>query len=445
MKAQLRNQVAALFLLAPAALTFGALPAAALAQPATPEVRSLDVNSDNGIRPGSRLRFRLEGTPRAQASVRIRGVQSSIPLREVERGVYVGRYVITRSDRIETGAPIRAMVRLGNRTSTASYNIPEGLDRVAAAPVQPPPPAAAPALRIERFGAAPVDRLEPGTELRFMIDGVPGAAAFVDLPGIANDVQLREIRPGHYEGGYTIRRSDNLSNMNGPVVATLRNGDRVVTANLAQPLVAADNRPPNIVNLAPREGETVAGGPATQVSGSFEDRGGSGVDPASVRIMISGRNVTPEAQVSPQAFTYRGALPPGKHTVDVTARDRVGNTVRRTWSFDVASAAPATVPLQILSHENNGLIDGNVVHVRGRTAPLATVNVRVQGAPPVIGKFGVAQQVYAQTLQADPNGNFAFSFSTPFNVPGSRYDVSVSANKADITNEARLVLYQRQG
>jgi hypothetical protein len=444
MRSQLRNQVAALFLLAPVALTFSALPSAALAQQATPEVRSLDVNSDNGIRPGSRLRFRLEGTPRAQASVRIRGIQASIPLREVERGVYVGRYVIARNDRIEPGAPIRAMVRLGNRTTTASYNIPEGLDRVAVAPVQPPAPPSAPALRIERFGAAPVDRLEPGTELRFMIDGVPGAAAFVDLPGVANDVQLREIRPGRYEGGYTIRRSDNLGNMSGPVVATLRNGDRVVTANLAQPLIA-DNRPPNIANLLPREGDTIAGGPATQVSGTFEDRGGSGVDPASVRIMISGRNVTPEAQVSPQAFTYRGALPPGRHTVDVTARDRAGNTVRRTWGFDIASAAPSNVPLQIISHENNGVFDGNVVHVRGRTAPLATVNVRVQGAPPLVGKFGVAQQVHAQTLQADPNGNFGFSFSTPFNVPGTRYEVSVSANKADITSEARLVLYQRQG
>ena len=68
MKAQLRNQVAALFLLAPAAATFTALPATVLAQTATPEVRSLEVTSDKGVKPGSRLRFKLEGSPRAQAS-----------------------------------------------------------------------------------------------------------------------------------------------------------------------------------------------------------------------------------------------------------------------------------------------------------------------------------------------------------------------------------------
>ena len=436
MKSQLRNQVAALFLLAPVAATLTAIPATVLAQPATPEVHSLEVTSDHGVNPGSRLRFRLEGTPRAQATVRIRGVENRIPLREVERGVYVGRYTVTRNDRIEEGAPIRASLRHGNRTGMASYTVPPGLTSVA---VVPPPPQ----LRIERFQVTGLERVEPGTELKFMIDGMPGAIASVDLPGVSNNVQLREVRPGHYEGSYTLRRADNL-NVSAPVVATLRAGDRVVTANLAPPPAAGDNRPPIIANLSPREGDTVPAAGPMVVSGSFEDRGGSGVDPASVRILLSGRNVTPEAQVTPQSFTYRGALPPGRHTVDVTAKDRAGNAVRRSWSFDVASG-PATVPLQILSHSNNAQVDGGVTHVRGRTAPLASVNIKVHAVPPVVGQFGVAQQLFSQTIQADANGHFDFSFTSPFPVPGTRYDVSMVASKADVTTEARLVLYQRQG
>jgi hypothetical protein len=442
MKAQLRSQVAALLLLGPAVVTFSALPVAAMAQPATPEVRTLEVNSDFGIKPGSRLRIRMEGTPRGQATVRIRGVQAPIALREVEPGIYVGRYLITRADRIEEGAPIRATLRSGNRTSTASYNVPEGLGNVANAPRQPGPPPAP--LRIERFGVAPFDRLEPGTELRFNIEAAPGAQAFVDLPGINSNVPMREVRPGIYEGTYTLRRADNL-NPTGPVVANLRWGDRVVTANLAQPLAAPDSRPPMVVNLMPREGDRVAGGPATVVSGNFEDRGGSGVDPASVRIAISGRNVTPEAQITPESFSYRGPLPPGHHTVDVSARDRAGNAMRRSWSFDIGQAAPPNVPIEIISHQNNGAIVGPVAHVRGRTAPFASVQVRVQAAPPLVGQFGVAQQVFAQTLQADAEGRFEFSFNTPFPVPGTKYDIDMVSTKADITKEARLVLYQRQG
>ncbi len=436
MKAQLRNQIASFFLLTPAAVAFTALPTAVLAQPAAPQVRSLEVTSENGLKPGSRLRFRLEGSPRAQASVRIRGVQSNIQLKEVERGIYVGRYTVARSDRVEEGVPVRAILRHGNRTTSASYNVPPGLGNVAA--TAPPPQ-----LRIERFQVAGLERVEPGTELRFMIEGMAGAAATVDLPGVANNIQLREVRPSQYEGAYTMRHGDRL-NVSAPLVATLRAGDRVATANLAHPPGVGDTRPPVIANLLPREGDTVNAAAATVVSGNFEDRGGSGVDPASVRISLSGRNVTPDSQVTPESFVYRGAMAPGRHTVDVTARDRAGNAVRRSWSFDVASG-PAGMPLQILSHSNNGQVDGSSAHVRGRTAPFASVSIKVLAVPPIVGQFGVSQQVYSQSLQADANGHFDFNFASAFPVPGTRYDVSLMASKADMTNEARLVLYQRQG
>lgn len=341
MKSHLRNHVAALFLLAPVAVTFSALPAAALAQSATPEVRALEVTSDAGIQPGSRLRFRMEGSPHAHAMVRIRGVESTIALREVDRGVYVGRYVITRNDRIEEGAPIRAILRNGNRTTSASYSVPEGLGNGNVANVEPPPQE----LRIQRFTAAPIDRAEPGTEMRFAVEGAPGARAYVDLPGIDANVPLREVRPGFYEGTYVLRRADRL-NPTGPVVANLRWGDRIASTNLDHPLVAM---------------------------------------------------------------------------------------------------ASVNVPIEIISHPNNGTIEGDVALVRGRTAPFAQVQVRVNAVPPLVGQFGVAQEVFAQTVQANERGFFEFSFRSPFPVPGTKYDVSLVASKADVTREAHLVLYQRQG
>jgi hypothetical protein len=273
---------------------------------------------------------------------------------------------------------------------------------------------------------------------------VPGGSVMIDLPGVANDVALRESRPGHYEGGYTLRRADNL-NPSRPIVATLRVGERVVTANLAVPLVSpqADNRPPQVVNITPREGEAVPSGPPIQISANFEDRGGTGVDPASVRVMLSGRNVTPEAQVTPTSFSFRASLQPGRYTVDVTARDRAGNAVRRDWSFDVGAAVPVNVPLQILNHGNNGVVEGGSTVVQGRTAPFATVEAKVDSSSQVPGGFSVAQRVYSQTLQADSNGNFSFTFSPRFTIPGTRYDVSLVSTKAGVTTDARLALYQR--
>ena len=100
-------------------------------------MRSLEVQTDGGVAPGSRLRIRMEGTPHAQASVHIRGVRGQIALREVERGLYVGRYVVTRNDDIEPGAPIRARLSRGNRSAVAEYNVPNDVAGVAQAP-QPP-------------------------------------------------------------------------------------------------------------------------------------------------------------------------------------------------------------------------------------------------------------------------------------------------------------------
>lgn len=336
MKRQLRHHIAALCLLAPAAATFTALPTAAIAQSATPEVYSLHVDSDNGINPGSRLHFRLEGTPQARAFVRLQGVRGPIPLREVSRGVYVGNYTVARSDQIDTGDQIRAILRSGNRTVTANYDVPPGLRDVAAAPQ----------LRIDRFDVSSLERPEPGADINFVLDGAPGGQAWVDLPG-AGRVRLHEERPGHYEGRYTIRRADRFD-QRGPVVANLRAGDRIVSTNLGRPLF-------------------------------------------------------------------------------------------------VAAAQPANVPLVILNQSNNAQIDGNVGHVRGRTAPFATVDVRVDAVPPVVGQFGVAKELLQRQIQADASGNFEFTFNSPFPVPGTRYDVQLVAHKADVTNEARLTLFQRQG
>lgn len=436
-KAHLRNHVASLFLLVPGAMALVAAPTLALAQSASPEVRSLEVRSDRAIGPGAQLTFRVVGTPRARAMVRISGVRERIELREVSRGLYAGSYRVMPGDRIDRDSEVRVVLRAENRSGSAEYTLAEVMP--GQAPVAPLP-------RIERFSMAPIDRIEPGAELRFALDGFPGATVRVDLPGIDNDVALREVRPGHYEGSYTIRRADNL-NLSRPMVATLRAGERAVTANLnlpvAQPLLG-DNRPPSLANLAPREGEVVAAGSVIQVSANFEDRGGSGVEPATVRITMSGREVTGDAQITPTGFSFRANLPPGRHTIDVAASDRAGNLLRKAWSFEVAAAAPNNMSLQIVSHGNNGQVDGSNTHVVGRTAPFASVAVKVDAVAPVPGGgFSVSQQVTSQTVQADANGNFSFNFSPRFPIPGTRYEIAMVASKANANAEARLVLHQR--
>lgn len=451
MKTQLRNYVTSAMLLLPAMVTLAALPSSALAQPAAPEVQSLAVDADAGLEPGSRLRFRLVGTPRVQASVRIRGVRDNIALREVQPGVYVGRYTLKRTDRVAPDTDVRAVLRRGNRSVLANFELGATMAAppVAVAPPPPPPPVRAPdPLRIERFGMQPIERIEPGAELQFALDGMPGANASVEMPGIDRNLRLVETRPGHYEGSYTVRHSDAM-HPSRPFVATLRAGERVVTASLNMMVVrpGADNRPPNgdnrapdLVQLVPAEGATVPAGLPVLITARFDDGRGSGVDPASVRIVVSGRNVTQEAQIDRESLSFRAALPPGRHTVEVTASDRAGNAVRRSWSFDVAAAAPANLPMRILNHGNNDQVGQGPTLVQGQTMPNASVAVSVIAVAPVAN---LSQELFSRTLQADANGNFAFSFVPQFPIPGTRYDVTMVSTRGNLRDDARLVLIQR--
>ena len=450
MNAFIRHQVAALFMLLPMATALVVLPATALAQPASPETRSLQVTSDDGLRAGAELDFVVEATPRARVNLRIKGVQRPITLSETSRGVYTGSYTIKRQDRISNANPIQATTQLRNRSVVTSYNFPANMDNsTAAAPPQapppPPPPSPVAALKIERFTVAPIDKVEPGAELRFSLNGMPGGAAEVDLPGVAR-VPMQEVRPGVYEGAYTLRRTDNLTPSR-PIVASLRVGNETVRSNLTQGLTA-DAKPPVLRNLSPKEGEAITDRSAIAVSATFDDSGGVGVDPKSVRIVVAGRNVTSESEITPQFFSHRANLQPGRYTVDVTAKDLAGNAMRKTWNFDVVvpvSAAPTTIPLQITSHANNAVIEGGNTVVRGRTAPGAVVEIKVQAFNAVAGLLGLNQEAMTQKVQADGNGNFSFTFASQLPLPGTRYEVTMVSQKADLNTESKLVLFQKQG
>ena len=447
MNAFIRHQVAALFVLLPMTTALVVLPATALAQPAAPETRSLQVTSDDGLRAGAELDFVVEATPRARVNLRIKGVQRPIALSETSRGVYTGSYTIKRQDRISNANPIQATTQLRNRSVATSYNFPANMDNsTAAAPPQaPPPPPPVAALKIERFTVAPIDKVEPGAELRFSLNGLPGGAAEVDLPGVAR-VPMQEVRPGVYEGAYTLRRTDNLTPSR-PIVASLRVGNETVRSNLTQGLTA-DAKPPVLRNLSPKEGEAITDRTAIAVSATFDDAGGVGVDPKSVRIVVAGRNVTPESEITPQFFSHRANLQPGRYTVDVTAKDLAGNAMRKTWNFDVVvpvSAAPTTIPLQITSHTNNAVIEGGTTVVRGRTAPGAVIEIKVQSFNAVAGLLGLNQEAMTQKVQADGNGNFSFTVASQLPLPGTRYEVTMTSQKADLNTESKLVLFQKQG
>lgn len=97
------------------ALAMGAAPAA----PGRAMVSSFRMMSRGDVEPGEVVRFRLEGTPRARASVSVPGVVRGLPMREVRPGVYVARYTVRAGDDFDAFHDARAVLRSGDQRVVA--------------------------------------------------------------------------------------------------------------------------------------------------------------------------------------------------------------------------------------------------------------------------------------------------------------------------------------
>lgn len=194
---------------------------------------------------------------------------------------------------------------------------------------------------IERFVMRSSGGLELGRELRFRLRGTPGGDAWLDIPGVIRGIDLDEVRPGVYEGTYTVRRRDNLAAFL-RAVATLQNGGQHSTARVelrgfhveARYGYGGDERGPQIIDLTPQHCDRITDRGRTVITARLRDDG-SGVDDSAVRLRVDDRDVTQEARIAAEEISYREGLAPGPHTVELSARDRVGNQSNRSWCFEV--------------------------------------------------------------------------------------------------------------
>jgi hypothetical protein len=224
-----------------------------------PAIQGLEVNADAALMPGSTLEFTVRGTPKSNARVRITRSNVSLPLAESQPGVYTGSYTVKKSDRnLDPKALIRADLTRNGRTSTANFSFPPSFAMIHA---NTPEAQAQAGPRVDRFVLAPVDRIEPGAELKFTLEGTPGAKASVQVPGLLTSLPMQEEKPGRYVASYTVRKADRIA-QDKPIVATLRQGQRVATSSLAQPQTAAAGGSP-ITTPAPAAPPAIMGAPST--------------------------------------------------------------------------------------------------------------------------------------------------------------------------------------
>ena len=104
---------------------------------------------------------------------------------------------------------------------------------------------------------------------------------------------------------------------------------------------AIDAEGPEIRDPSP-SGATLPADALPQVSARLADRGRAGIDPASLRLVVDGTDVTAQTTLDADLVTWTAAepLPEGAHTVQLDVADTLANGATLGWQF-ITSTPPA--------------------------------------------------------------------------------------------------------
>jgi hypothetical protein len=265
---------------------------------------------------------------------------------------------------------------------------------------------------IQSFSHNAREWVRPGDTIDVTMVGTPGMNASFAISGVVENVSMREASAGRYQGSWTAPNNREITISGASVVGTLRSSaeNRLIQAASS---VSIDTVAPRITQVLPEANSRVVIGDVS-VSSVFDDGSGSGIDPNTVRILVNGQDVTRDATVTNVFANLRtNKVVVGRNIVAVSARDRAGNSVNKTWEFVVADA---TAIIKSLSHDASGPVQAGDV-----------ITVRLEAAPNGAATFSVGQNT---NLPMDEN---------PAGVYLGRYTVRRGENLTNAPVTAKLV------
>ncbi|MGA7955332.1 MAG: hypothetical protein WCA07_17610 [Gloeobacterales cyanobacterium] len=417
-----------------AGVLYAKAPKKKAAKKVTLSINRITISSPDSLKAGDELTLQVLATPSATATFGVEGGPQEIPFKEIQPGVYEANYTVRTIDK-GTKAKLLVTLKAPNATAvtkaadtTISLNAP-----ATAAPV-PAVPTANP-LRIEKITTRTPGPLLAGDELLVKATGTPKATATFAIEGFAQNLPLKETQEGVYEGTYVVRRNDSKANAKLLVTLSRQGSDPVTQA--ADTPISIDALAPLLQNAQPENGSSVASR-TPDISISFSDGEGTGVDPQTIRLLVNGRDVTRGATIGRDFVAYRPsqALPDSVTRVEVQMADRAGNKANLNWSFGFGTPGNTTTPtpsgqfnlLPTLTNYKSGDSITIPANIEGKTAPFASVQIQASAASTVLGPIGLSQQILDTTIKADGAGLFTFTLQPAFNLPsGTRYRVNLTA------------------
>ena len=201
------------------------------------------------------------------------------------------------------------------------------VSRAVAATSAPSGPAAIAAFTIDAPHA-----LRSGDGFNVAMHGTPAGRATFDIGTYLTGLPMNELQPGVYGARYTVPPNVNFgqTTVYGHLSAAGADAPRAE----APTLLAVSSTPPQIVDIAPLNGQSV-NNDRPSIYATFRTPTGVTIDPSTATISVNGQDVTPSATRTDQFITYSpsAALNDGPVRIQVRVSDRAGNVQTRTWSF----------------------------------------------------------------------------------------------------------------
>ncbi|MCL5037950.1 MAG: copper amine oxidase N-terminal domain-containing protein [Chloroflexi bacterium] len=217
---------------------------------------------------------------------------------------------------------------------------------VPSTPTPAPPPTTTAPPRIDSVTHNATAPLHPGDTIVVTIRGEPGAQGSFDIFSVAQNVSMREVSPGTYEGSFIIpAAAQNVSNL--AVFGRLtRDGKQNMMGASAGVSIFA--QAVSIEKILPEENSTVTTN-RPNILVIFKSSGNIKVLPESISLLVNGQNVTQQASKNEDVVSYlpQTNLNAGSNLVFISFRDSAGNSIQKQWSFNIQTGGT----IQSVTHD----------------------------------------------------------------------------------------------
>lgn len=194
------------------------------------------------------------------------------------------------------------------------------------------PAATVPPLAISNIEFSPTGRLSAGDVLTVRASGTAHGQATLSIKDGPQGLPMTEKRDGVYEGFYTVRKSDNIGLTKVEVSLAKDTLQPITVTGPAMELVL-DARAPEI-DISPRPNASVQG-TLPSIVVRFNDGRGSGVDAASVHLIVNNQDVTAQSIMDSGMIAYRPNMPlTGNVSAEIKVADKCGNLTDLVWNFN---------------------------------------------------------------------------------------------------------------